>query len=139
MRGNQISETNGTDSITTVYTYAVTGEMTGLEVSGSGTITYTQENEYNHEGIRIRKTEGSVTKRYYYDNGILAYSKDGATISSANVLSGDGDILGTYRGEDYHLYTKDMQNSAESIIKEDDSLAAAYRYSDFGVNGRTDR
>ena len=94
-------------------------------------------NQYNHEGIRISKTESGATRRYYYDNGILAYTKDGATVSSANVLSGDGDILGTYRGEDYHVYTKDVQNSVESIVKEDGSLAATYSYSDFGETEET--
>ena len=131
-RGNQIEEYNETEGITTSHTYSVAGEMTGMKVSNGDMITYSQENQYNHAGIRISKTEGSVTRRYYYDNGIVAYTKDGAAVSSANILSGDGGILGTYRGQDYHLYTKDIQNSVESIIKEDGSLAAAYSYSDFG-------
>lgn len=131
-RGNQISETNETDSISTAYTYAVTGEMTGLEVSSSGTVTYTQENEYNHEGIRISKTEGSVTRRYYYDNGIVAYTKDGTSLSSSNILSAEGDVLGTYRDSAYYTFTKDTQNSTESIVKSDGTLAAAYTYTDFG-------
>ena len=134
-RGNQISETNetnGTNSITTTCTYAVTGEMTGLEVSSRGTVTYTQENKYNHEGIRISRTEGCMTRRYYYDNGIVAYTKDGTSVSSSNVLSADGNVLGTYRNSDYYTYTKDTQNSTENIIKSDGTLAAAYTYTDFG-------
>ena len=94
--GNQTEAYNETEGITTAHTYAVTGEMTGLTVTSGDTTTLTQENQYNHEGIRISKTEGGVTRRYYYDNGILAYTKDGATVSSANILSGDGDILGSY-------------------------------------------
>lgn len=131
-RGNQISETNETESTLTVCTYAVTGEMTELVISSGETTLYTQENTYNHEGIRISKTEGSTTRRYYYDNGIVAYTKDGTSVSSSNVLSADGELLGTYRDSVYYTYTKDTQNSTESIIKEDSSLTAAYSYTDFG-------
>lgn len=131
-RGNQIQEQNETTGITTSFTYAVTGEMTALSVSGSDTAAYTQENIYNHEGIRISKSEGGVTRRYYYDNGIVSYTKDGTSVSSSNILSADGDVLGTYRDSAYYTYTKDTQNSTESIIKTDGTLAAAYTYTDFG-------
>ncbi|MDD7718567.1 MAG: DNRLRE domain-containing protein [Eubacteriaceae bacterium] len=126
-RGNLITETDESDNITTSYTYAVTGEMTKLEKAG-----FTQENEYNHEGKRISRKEGGTIRRYYYDNGIPVYTKDGTSVTSANVLGADGSIIGTYRGSTYHTYLTDVQDSTESIVKSDGTLSAAYSYTDFG-------
>ncbi|MDD6043317.1 MAG: RHS repeat-associated core domain-containing protein, partial [Eubacteriaceae bacterium] len=131
-RGNQIEEYDETNGVTRDYTYAVTGEMTELTVSNGEAVSYTQENTYNHEGIRISKTEGGVTRRYYYDNGIVAYTKDGTSLSSSNVISAEGEILGTYRDSAYYTYTKDTQNSTASIVNSGGILTAAYSYSDFG-------
>ena len=49
-----------------------------------------------------------------------------------NVLGGNGNIVGTYRGEDYHVYLEDAQGSTTAVVKEDGTLSAAYTYSDFG-------
>lgn len=49
-----------------------------------------------------------------------------------NVLGGNGNVVGTYRGEDYHVYLEDAQGSTTAVVKEDGTLSAAYTYSDFG-------
>ena len=101
-----------------------------LTVSNGSTVI--QENEYNHEGIRISKTEGSTERQYIYDNGSVAYTLDNDSLSSANILGGYQNVVGTYRGTDYYTYNKDIQGSTSSITESDFTAAAVYEYSDFG-------
>ena len=129
-RGNQILEKKGETE--TVTTYSVRGEMLTLTKKSGDTVAASQENTYNHEGIRITKKEDGITRRYYYDNGIVAYTKDGTTLSSANLVGSEGQVIGTFRGEDYHIYLKDIQGSTTNIVNADGSLSASYEYSDFG-------
>ena len=48
------------------------------------------------------------------------------------MLSIEGAVIGSYRGDIYHGYIKDAQKSTSSIVKEDGELFAAYDYTDFG-------
>ena len=129
-KGNQIKETTGSKVI--AYTYSVTGEMINATRTSSTTTLYEQENEYNHEGVRISRTEDGVTRNYYYDNGSIAYTTDSGTLSSANILGSYQNVIGSYRGDDYYVYNKDVLGSTSSITKGDGSAAAVYDYSDFG-------
>ena len=131
-RGNQILEENLTSGTSTAMEYAVTGEMTSLTEYSGETATMTQRNVYDHNGIRIRKTEDGTSRDYYYDNGVVAFTMDGNDISTANILTPQGAVAGSYRGSIYHTYLKDQQGSTTSIINEDGTLSAAYDYSDFG-------
>ena len=126
-KGNQIKETTEDDVIT--YTYSVAGEMISAVRNGS---LFEQKNEYNHEGVRISKTEDGVKRNYYYDNGSVAYTTDNGSVSSANILGSYQNVIGSYRGDDYYVYTKDILGSTSSITKEDGRAAAVYDYSDFG-------
>ena len=112
--------------------YAVTGEMIKLEKTSQGQAVFIQENEYNQDGQRVSRTENGTTRSYYYDNGAVAFTRDGNSISSANILSTSGATIGTYRGSTYYGYLKDVQESTSSIVKEDGELFAAYDYTDFG-------
>ena len=51
---------------------------------------------------------------------------------SANIQNDDRAVIGTYRGNTYYSYLKNMQGSTESIISETGTTAAVYTYSDFG-------
>jgi len=125
-RGNQISEVGPEGTLN--FTYAVTGEM--LSVSAGNTVI--QENEYNHEGIRISKTENGTERQYIYDNGSVAYTLDNESISSANILGGYQNVVGSYIGENYYTYSKDIQGSTSSITDDSFNGKAIYEYSDFG-------
>ena len=81
---------------------------------------------------RVSRTENGTTRSYYYDNGAVAFTRDGNSVSSANILSTSGAAIGTYRGSTYYGYLKDVQGSTSSIVKEDGELYAAYDYTDFG-------
>ena len=90
------------------------------------------ENEYNHEGIRVSRTQSGTTRNYYYDNGSVAYTTDNGEVSTANILGGYQNVIGSFRGSSYYVYNKDIQGSTSCITSEDGSAAAAYDYSDFG-------
>ena len=118
-RGNQIKEETtvstetGEDEsevsvVTTDMEYSVTGQMTSLTKAVDGTNTFIQSNAYNHDGIRIGRIEDGAKREYYYDSGVVAFTKDGNDISSANLLSPEGAAIGTYRGDDYYTYLNDI-------------------------------
>ena len=102
-----------------------------------------QQNRYNGDGQRIQKVEGSKTTNYYYQDGVVSYTTDGDNSqTSQNLIGTDGNILATQRygsdHTDYLLYHKDIQGSSTSLVKEDGSADATYRYTDFGettING----
>ena len=102
-----------------------------------------QQNRYNGDGQRIQKVEGSKTTNYYYQDGVVSYTTDGENSqTSQNLIGTDGNILATQRygsdHTDYLLYHKDIQGSTTSLVKEDGSADATYRYTDFGettING----
>ena len=87
--------------------------------------------------------EGSKTTNYYYQDGVVSYTTDGDNSQiSQNLIGTDGNILATQRygsdHTDYLLYHKDIQGSTTSLVKEDGSADATYRYTDFGettING----
>ena len=58
------------------------------------------------------------------------------------LIGTDGNVLATERFQQnatqYYLYNKDIQESTSSLVKEDGSADATYRYTDFGettING----
>ena len=112
--------------------YSPAGEMTSFVTSNDTAEIVSQQNVYNHNGQRISRTQNETKREYYYDRGVAAFTTDAGSISSANVLDAEGDVIGTYRGSVYHNYLKDGQASTTSIVKEDGTLSAAYEYSDFG-------
>ncbi len=125
-RGNQILEDG--PSTDTAFSYFVTGELEQVK-AGS---TVLQTNSYNHEGTRISKKEGNSTRRYYYDNGQVSYTKDGSSISSANLLSPYSGVSSTQRGSSNYTYLKDIQGSTGSLADVNGAAEAVYSYSDFG-------
>lgn len=134
-RGNQIhAETIAEDeTVSTVdMEYSIMGEMTTRTEKTGDTTTLTQTNVYDQDGQRIKRTQDGTSRQYFYDSGVVLYTKDGSTISSANVLSDSGTAIGTYRSSTYHTYLKDMQGSTTNLVKSDGTLSAAYDYTDFG-------
>lgn len=133
-RGNQIKETAvAGDTVVSenISEYAVTGELLSYEQSENGEAVLTQENIYNHNGQRIEKNENGIQKKYYYDNGSVAYIKEGEKVSSY-ILNAEGSVIGNIQNDEYSLYFKDVQGSTSSIVEEDGTLNAAYTYTDFG-------
>ena len=61
--------------------------MIKQEKTSQGQAVFIQENEYNQDGQRVSRTENGTTRSYYYDNGAVAFTRDGNSVSSANILS----------------------------------------------------
>ena len=94
--------------------------------------TLTQSKVYVYNGQRIKKTEGSDTDYYFYENGVVSVIEDSSSVTAANLLTNEGGLVGSFRGNTYHNYLTDVQGSTTNIIKEDGTLSAAYDYTDFG-------
>ena len=124
-RGNCIQESGSGKTVTMAY--SVLGEMTEWS---DGTLP--QENLYDYNGQRIKRTEGSSTDYYFYENGVVSVIEDSSSVTAANLLTNEGGLVGSFRGNTYHNYLTDVQGSTTNIIKEDETLSAAYDYTDFG-------
>ncbi len=55
-----------------------------------------------------------------------------ATLSTANLRALDGEVIGSFRGEDYYIYTEDIQGSTGKILDDSLSTKNTYSYTDFG-------
>lgn len=135
--GNEISQHSTKTGETTRRSYDAENRLSKVSVEKDGNTMTIQENQYNGEGQRIRKTEGDTVKNYYYQDGVVSYTTDEANVqTSQNLIGLEGNIIGTERYESdqtsYYMYNKDIQGSTTSLVKEDGSADTTYRYTDFG-------
>ena len=131
-RGNQVLENNTTTGESVETTYNVAGEMVQLVRKSGEEIVQTQTNVYNQDGKRTSKEQDETIREYYYNQGVVSYTEDNNSLSTANVQNVDGTVIGTYRGVTYYNYLKNIQGSTSSLISETGDTTVVYSYSDFG-------
>ncbi|MDR0518529.1 MAG: DNRLRE domain-containing protein, partial [Clostridiales Family XIII bacterium] len=146
--GNQISErTASAGGITDVKrSYDAANRLVRTSSAAQGGAATVTENAYNGGGQRIAKTvsQGGAheTSNYFYQGGAVAMTLDGGgRLTGRNILGASGSVISAERfqsGESIGLYSygKDSQGSTMSIYAQDGSLAAGYRYGDFGQTER---
>lgn len=161
VNGNQTKEVNTKSHTTTVNEYdaenrlsraAMTTTATSgtAEENGAGTAkdtTVTQENLYNGDGQRIRKTEGAKETSYFYQDGVVSYTTEGSKDTKAvqNLFGLEGNVIAAEESKGntasaetagdsptYHLYNKDIQGSTTSILDKSGAGELSYKYDDFG-------
>lgn len=136
--GNETEVKNTKTGERTLKAYDARNRLSEVAVmTKDGKTGVVQQNKYNGEDQRIQKIEGDATTNYYYQDGLVSYTTDGeGEQTSQNLIGLEGNIIGTqrYDGEktSYYLYHKDIQGSTTSLIKEDGTADATYRYTDFG-------
>ena len=105
-------------------------------------IVLTQENLYNGNGQRIRKTEADKETNYYYQNGSVHYSKDASdAVISLNIAGISENVIGSVIDDNYYVYTKDIRESTVNLIDDKGQSQISYEYTDYGqtkINGNTE-
>ena len=136
--GNQISETDSITGRQTSYSYDADNRLAAATGKTGETVDYTQQNQYNGFGQRVRKQEGSDTTEYFYDGTAVLYTKDkDDAVSSFNLIGAEDNILSTARlGEnetvDFYTYTKDLRESTINVVGKDGISQKTYSYTDYG-------
>ena len=136
--GNQISETDSITGKQTSYSYDADNRLASATGKTGETVDYTQQNQYNGFGQRVKKQEGSDTTEYFYDGTAVLYTKDkNDAVSSFNLIGAEDNILSTARpGEgdavEFYTYTKDLRESTINVVGRDGTSQKTYSYTDYG-------
>ncbi|MEE1039005.1 MAG: polymorphic toxin-type HINT domain-containing protein [Eubacterium sp.] len=135
--GSQLSETDSITGESRTMTYDAAGNMSRLVAKNGDTITLTQENVYNGNGQRIRKTEADDTINYYYQGANVLYTTDGTgALSAQNLVGISENTIATTRdtgdSEAYYVYNKDIRESTTNLVDSSGSSEVSYEYTDYG-------
>lgn len=152
--GNQIKETDSKTGITKINEYDAENRLSKATITVptdkvDETKSITQENLYNGNGQRIRKTEGAKETHYFYQDDVVSYTTDSTGEKKLqNLLGLEGNIIsaeekveaveGSNDSLEYYLYNKDIQGSTTSILNQSGTGELSYEYDDFGeteING----
>ena len=150
--GNEVKEVIGSRSIEKYYD--INNQMSLLHKKENNKITFIQENEYNYNEQRTRKSvcpineAGNGTEKYtnyYYSNGDVLYTEGNGKgykgFETANILNLTGNVISTVRENEndpfdeniyFYTYNKDIRNSTSSVVDDNNSGIIAYEYDDFG-------
>jgi len=117
--------------------YDTAGNMSRYIAKEGDTITATQENVYNGNGQRIRKTEADKTTNYYYQGSNVLYTTDAdENLTAQNLIGISENTIATTRGtgeeEKYYIYNKDIRESTTNVVDSNGKSEVSYEYTDYG-------
>lgn len=118
--------------------------LTWRSRSENGTVIMQQNNTYNGDGQRIRKSESGnalnqsqIEQDYFYQDGTVLYTRDASGQNDFNVIGTEGNITASSRisgsNEEWFTYNRDIRSSVTSIYDSSEELAAEYDYDEFGT------
>ena len=137
--GNQILVTDTIKNEVITSRYDVENRLTKVMIEKDSQVVLFQENEYNGDGQRIKKTDNDVVTNYYYSGSILLYTTDeDGNQTSRNIIGLEDNIIATVRTDiaasrnNYYVYTKDIKGSTINIVDSLGNGIVSYEYTDFG-------
>ena len=109
----------------------MTMSWTGRQLNSITNNGTTSNYLYNADGIRTRKTVGSVTTDYFLDGSTILAEKTGNNVIWY-IYDSDGEILGfTYNGTPYY-YLKNQQGDVIKVVDASMNVVASYTYDAWG-------
>ena len=141
--GNQIKEVDiaSDTTIESTFSYDADNRLETASEKNGNVVEYTQNNEYNGFGQRVRKSESisgvTDTTNYFYDGTSVLYTTDGeGSKTSFNLIGAEDNILSTARADegsvDFYVYTKDLRESTINMVGSDGISPVTYNYTDYG-------
>ena len=108
-------------------TMSWTGRRLNSITNGGTTGSYL----YNADGIRTKKTVGSVTTDYFLDGSTILAEKTGNNVIWY-ICDSDGDILGLINDGAPYYYLKNAQGDVVSIVDANNNIVGSYTYDAWG-------
>jgi len=142
--GNQIREMDSVLGTDITCDYDPANQLTHVTKIENNVQTLSQENRYDGDGQRIRKSMQTQspgnptqsTRNYHYQNGTVLYTDDGSVTDTFQMLGAGGNTISAVRpglsDDEWYLYSSDIRGSITSLTDEDGDIAAAYEYDEFG-------
>ena len=136
--GNERKVTDSISGTVAENTYDIDNRLKAAVRKENNAIRLTQENQYDGNGQRIRKTENGSTTLYQYQNqSVLGTTDENGNQTSFQLLGAADQTIATmrytgdYAGKAY-FYQKDIKGSTMSLGDEEGEGILAYEYDDFG-------
>ena len=82
-----VTSSGDVDTTTESFTYNARNQLVGY-TKGADSVSY----GYDGTGMRVSKTQGTTTQKYYWDRGYIANEGTGSTITASNFIGADGII-----------------------------------------------
>ncbi len=138
--------------ITRAYTYDANGNTTAITTTGdvdtsnesfyydawNHLTNYSKDSVgtsygYDGTGMRVSKTRGGVTQKYYWDRGYVVNESTGNTITTSNFIGADGIIARKENNVVNYLVKNAHGDVVKTVNGTTGAIVHAYNYDPYGV------
>ena len=88
--------------------------------------------EYDHTGMRTKKTVGGTVTKYHYMNGGLLMSEDTGSRNIRYLYDSNADLAGLEVDGNAYFYIKNLQNDIIGIMDSSGTVVVKYSYDSWG-------